>query len=107
MIRADIISTIGRDFLISNIENDEYSYPKSYKLANLDFTPICDKKGRKFPIDSLSIRLEFHIPATIRGVFLAALTFSVLRFLFIPSYQPVRQPGNKLRIGRFSDAAVG
>ena len=54
MIRADIISTIGREFLISNIENDEFSYPKAYKVANLDFTPICDKKGRKF--EKLDIR---------------------------------------------------
>lgn len=28
MIRADIISLVGRDFLTSNIENDEYSYQK-------------------------------------------------------------------------------
>ena len=54
MIRADIISTIGREFLTSNIENDEYSYPKAYKVANLDFTPILDKKGRKF--EKLDIR---------------------------------------------------
>lgn len=26
MIRADMISTVGRKYLTSNIENDEYSY---------------------------------------------------------------------------------
>lgn len=26
MIRADIISTVGREYLASNIENDEFSY---------------------------------------------------------------------------------
>ena len=54
MIRADIILTIGRKFLVSNIENDEYSYPKAYKEAGLTFMPICDKKGRKF--EKLDIR---------------------------------------------------
>ena len=54
MIRADIISTIGREFLVSNIENDEYSYPKAYKAANLEFIPIRDRKGRKF--EKLDIR---------------------------------------------------
>lgn len=28
MIRADIISNVGREYLTSNIENDEFSYPK-------------------------------------------------------------------------------
>jgi len=32
MIRADIISTVGREYLSSNIENDEFSYPKAYKV---------------------------------------------------------------------------
>ena len=40
MIRADIINTIGRDYLTSNIENDEFSYPKAYSNASLPFTPI-------------------------------------------------------------------
>ena len=29
MIRTDMISTVGREYLTSNIENDEYSYPKA------------------------------------------------------------------------------
>ena len=40
MIRADIISVVGREYLTSNIENDEYSYPKAYSTAALTFTPI-------------------------------------------------------------------
>ena len=28
MIRADIIAAVGREYLVSNIENDEFSYPK-------------------------------------------------------------------------------
>ncbi len=31
MMRADIISTVGREFLASNIENDEFSYQKALK----------------------------------------------------------------------------
>ena len=30
MIRADMISTIGREYLTSNIENDEYRYSKAF-----------------------------------------------------------------------------
>ena len=30
MKRADIISTIGIEYLVSNIENDEFSYPKAF-----------------------------------------------------------------------------
>ena len=33
MIRNEIINTIGRNYLITNIENDEYSYPKAYTAA--------------------------------------------------------------------------
>ena len=39
MIRADMISTVGRAYLTSNIENDEYSYPKAYTTASLTFVP--------------------------------------------------------------------
>lgn len=47
MIRADIIATVGREYLESNIENDEFSYPKAYKNASLEFTPI-SRDGRTF-----------------------------------------------------------
>ena len=48
MIRADIIATVGRDYLTSNIENDEYSYPKAYASAAVLFTPIRNQAGRAF-----------------------------------------------------------
>ncbi|MDE5984008.1 MAG: SAM-dependent DNA methyltransferase, partial [Eubacterium sp.] len=54
MIRTDIIATIGREYLTSNIENDEFSYPKAYKEANLEFNAITNSKGRKF--EKLDIR---------------------------------------------------
>ncbi len=54
MIRADIISTIGREYLTSNIENDEFSYPKAFSIASLTFVPIRNKAGRTF--ETLDIR---------------------------------------------------
>lgn len=48
MIRADIISTVGREYLTSNIENDEYSYPKAFSAASLQFMPIRNNSGRSF-----------------------------------------------------------
>lgn len=54
MIRSDMISTIGRAYLASNIENDEYSYPKAYAAASLIFMLIQNNAGRKF--EKLDIR---------------------------------------------------
>ena len=38
MIRADMISTVGRAYLTSNIENDEFSYPKAFPAASRTFS---------------------------------------------------------------------
>lgn len=54
MIRADIITTVGREYLTSNIENDEYSYPKAFSNASITFDPIQNSAGRKF--EKLDIR---------------------------------------------------
>lgn len=54
MIRADMVLTVGREYLTSNIENDEYSYPKAYSEQALPFTPIRNKAGRTF--EKLDIR---------------------------------------------------
>lgn len=40
MIRNEIINTIGRQFLTTNIENDEYSYPKAFTAAHKDFAAV-------------------------------------------------------------------
>ena len=40
MIRADMISTVGREYLTTNIENDEFSYPKAFKKKHLEFILI-------------------------------------------------------------------
>ena len=54
MIRADMISTVGREYLTSNIENDEYSYPKAFAAQCLTFNPIRNNAGRAF--EKLDIR---------------------------------------------------
>lgn len=54
MIRADMISTVGRAYLTSNIENDEYSYPRAFSAASLTFAPIQNSAGRRF--EKLDIR---------------------------------------------------
>ena len=46
MIRTDMISTVGRAYLTSNIENDEYSYPKVFSTSSLTFVPIRNSAGR-------------------------------------------------------------
>lgn len=40
MIRNEIINTIGRQFLSTNIENDEYSYQKAFTAAHKDFAAV-------------------------------------------------------------------
>lgn len=54
MIRTDMISTVGREYLTSNIENDEYSYPKAFAAQSLTFNPLRNKAGRAF--EKLDIR---------------------------------------------------
>lgn len=56
MIRNDIVTKIGRDYLTANIENDEYSYPKAFSAASLPFSPIKNSKGRAF--ETLDLRFE-------------------------------------------------
>lgn len=54
MTRIDMITTIGREYLVSNIENDEFSYPKAFRVASLPFIPIQNSAGRSF--EKLDIR---------------------------------------------------
>lgn len=54
MIRTDMISTVGRAYLTSNIENDEYSYPKAFSASSLTFVPIRNSAVRAF--EKLDIR---------------------------------------------------
>lgn len=66
MKRSDIILTVGTKYLISNIENDEFSYPKEFKKQSIPFVPIYNKKGNRkfekldlrFVKDNISILIE-------------------------------------------------
>ena len=56
MKRIDIINSIGRKWLVSNVENDEFSYKKAYKDKGLTFSPI--DYGKKSKAEILDLR--FH-----------------------------------------------
>ena len=47
MKRSEMINVIGSDYLVSNIENDEFSYPKEFKKQSLKFIPITSSKGHR------------------------------------------------------------
>lgn len=49
MIRNEIINTIGRQYLTTNIENDEYSYQKAFTAAHKDFAAV--KQGSHKDLD--------------------------------------------------------
>lgn len=55
MLRNEMINIIGNDFIVANIENDEFSYPKEFKKLGKIFTPIqSSRDGRTF--EKLDIR---------------------------------------------------
>ena len=66
MIRTDIITTVGRKYLTSNIENEEFSYCKALKTIGkeyMEFLTDDAKRGYKdldirFANDRLSILIE-------------------------------------------------
>ena len=61
-----MINTVGIQYLAENIENGEFSYPKAYKQAGLQFTPIIDpnterayeKLDIRFIKDGVSVLIE-------------------------------------------------
>lgn len=57
MKRNEIIETIGRNFLVCNIENDEFSYPRGFNAQGIEFEPICNDAGRKF--ENVDIRFVY------------------------------------------------
>ncbi|MFL1469457.1 HsdM family class I SAM-dependent methyltransferase [Paraclostridium bifermentans] len=69
MKRTEIINTIGIDYIVSNIENEEFSYPKAYKDNSLEFNPISTSSGKRkyekldirFIKDNVSILVETKV----------------------------------------------
>lgn len=66
MTRIEMINMVGTQYLTENIENGEFSYPKAYKQAGLQFTPITDpdtgrvyeKLDIRFIKDGVSVLVE-------------------------------------------------
>lgn len=56
MKRVDIIQTIGRQYLVSNIENDEFRYPKAFEELGLDFSIVQVKGKDNRTFENLDIR---------------------------------------------------
>lgn len=56
MKRVDIIKTIGRQYLVSNVENDEFRYPKAFDALNLDFSKVQIKGKDNRTFETLDIR---------------------------------------------------
>lgn len=55
MLRNNMINIVGKDFIVANIENDEFSYPKEFKRLGKDFEAIKSTKDeRKY--EKLDIR---------------------------------------------------
>ena len=50
MIRNEIINTIGRQYLTTNIENDEWSYQKAFTAAHKDFAAVKIKSFKDLDI---------------------------------------------------------
>ena len=47
MIRTDIITTVGRKYLTSNIENEEFSYGKALKSIGKDYTNFLSQDAKR------------------------------------------------------------
>ncbi len=60
MKRVDIIQTIGRQYLSSNIENDEFRYPKAFEEHGLDFSKVQIKGRDNRTYENLDIRFIDH-----------------------------------------------
>lgn len=66
MIRTDIITTLGRKYLTSNIENEEFSYGKALKSIGKDYTEYLSEDAKRiyknldirFANEKLSILVE-------------------------------------------------
>lgn len=85
MTRIEMINMVGTQYLTENIENGEFSYPKAYKQAGLQFTPITDpdtgrvyeKLDIRFIKDGVSVLVEtkddFTLPknkkAAVRSIY--------------------------------------
>lgn len=65
MIRADIISIIGKEYLTTNIENEKFSYPKIFKEKHIPFDAISNKQGKM--LEKLDLRfVKYNVSILIK-----------------------------------------
>lgn len=57
MTRTEMINTVGINYLTANIENEEFSYPKAFREASLEFVPIKASWDNTRKFEKLDIRL--------------------------------------------------
>lgn len=57
MKRTEMINKIGIDYLTSNVENEEYNYPKAYKSQQLPFDSI-SSVSQKRNYETVDLRFE-------------------------------------------------
>jgi len=67
MIRTDIITTIGRKYLTSNIENEEFSYGKALKSIGKEYTDYLTEDAKRTYKD-LDIRFTNEKLSILKGV---------------------------------------
>ena len=66
MERIEIIDAVGREYVTSNIEKGEFSYPKAFKEKNFEFEPIKKQNAKgswqfldiRFELDGVSLLIE-------------------------------------------------
>lgn len=66
MERIEIIDAVGREYVTSNIEKGEFSYPKAFKEKNFKFEPIKKQNAKgswqfldiRFELDGVSLLIE-------------------------------------------------
>lgn len=66
MLRNQIISVVGNQFLTANVENDEFNYESEYRRKHLAFNPISSHDGSRtfkqidlrFVKDNVSVLIE-------------------------------------------------
>lgn len=57
MKRTEMVNRVGVEYLTSNVENEEYSYPKAFKEKSLPFTAITNSTGKR-RYEKLDLRFE-------------------------------------------------
>lgn len=66
MKRTEMVNRVGVEYLTSNVENEEYSYPKAFKDKSIPFVAITNRTGKRkyeqldlrFELDGITVLIE-------------------------------------------------